>query len=694
MISLEEFREMFLNEDVCAIAAEDKRYETEVFIDASVEVLRDAYGLISDMSPCYWEETVGTKKYKSMHVDAADLDLSCNTLNLLYADYNAEKLENITNEFLKTKSQQLVNYFENSIKGYFVDAEQSNEAVQMAHEINNNLSSIYQIHLFIVSTNKLSKAVKKLKCDDVVCRERSFKVYLDVLDIEGIYRSRMASFKKDDVVIECEKYDCEGLPCIKADIGTDQYESYLAIVPGRFLSDIYKEHSAALLESNVRSFLKLNGGVNKGIRGTILNDKSKFFTYNNGISTTAKEVKFANDENGGLLIKSFRDLQIINGGQTTATLAATSIKDNADLSGIYVQMKLTIVKDENPELVRNIATYANSQNKVKTADLNSSHPFYVKVEELSRKTYAPKASGALVQQLWFFERARGQYDQPMMQMTSSGREEYKLVRPKDKKFSLVDLAKYCNAANCLPHYVSWGGEVNASHFHNSMTKQWDKDKTVFNDLFYKELIGKKILFTRIENVVSDQPWYQERKAYRPQIVAYTFSKLVYEASAIEKVINYRQIWDRQNVPSEFDKDIAKIAKIVFDCIYATSGNIGTYCKQEICWKMVKSKTYKLSKTIEDVLTDPETIKIQQDQAKRDQSFENHVSSEMYILGKGVKYWKSLQQRGYEQRCLSVDDKKGLEIIINYCSLKFMEMSKRQLKLALDAIKHLKENGIE
>ena len=124
--------------------------------------------------------------------------------------------------------------------------------------------------------------------------------------------------------------------------------------------------------------MKFNGGVNKGIRGTILNEKSRFFTYNNGISTTAKSVS-TKATGSGLLITEFVDLQIINGGQTTATLAATNIKNNADLSGIFVQMKLTVLKEENPELIRNIATYANSQNKVKTADLNSSHPFYVRI---------------------------------------------------------------------------------------------------------------------------------------------------------------------------------------------------------------------------------------------------------------------------------------------------------------------------
>ena len=191
-----------------------------------------------------------------------------------------------------------------------------------------------------------------------------------------------------------------------------------------------KKYSSSLLESNVRSFLKFNGGVNKGIRGTILNEKSRFFTYNNGISTTASEVTVENTPRG-TKITSFKNLQIINGGQTTATLAATNIKNNADLSGIYVQMKLTVLRDSDPDLIRCIATYANSQNKVKTADLNSSHPFYVRIEEYSRKVYAPISSGQIVQQLWFFERARGQYEQPLMQMTKKQRDDYKLVRPKN-----------------------------------------------------------------------------------------------------------------------------------------------------------------------------------------------------------------------------------------------------------------------
>ena len=481
---------------------------------------------------------------------------------------------------------------------------------------------------------------------------------LDILDIEGIFRSKQAGFEKEQITIRCADFGIKGIPCIKANIETDQYESYLAIVPGAFLAEIYKKYSSALLESNVRSFLKFNGAVNKGIRGTVLNEKSRFFTYNNGISTTAKAVTVITDPLCGSLITEFDDLQIINGGQTTATLAATNIKNNADLSGIYVQMKLTVLKDADPELIRNIAKYANSQNKLKTADLNSSHPFYVRMEDFSRKIYAPLASGSLVQQLWFFERVRGQYEQPIMQMTKAQANNYKLARPKSMKFTLTDLAKYMNAANMLPHYVSWGGEVNAARFHNDMEKQWSKNDAVYNELFYKELIGKKILFSKIENTVSDQQWYQENRAYRPQIVAYTFSKLVLSAKEIHKVINYRQMWDIQSVPKEFESDIAKIGKIVFDRINdpaRSTANVETYCKKPECWDIISKVPYQLSDELAEVLITPREKAEEETAAKKEQKIDNGLMNEIAIFNKGAEYWASMIERGKVQLVLNNAD---------------------------------------
>ena len=696
-MELLEFREMYINEDIKAAAINSVRYPVDVFIESAADILDKDYSLLTEISPCYYDFTKGTRAYKNMHIDAAYLDLSTNTLNLMYADFNDGEMKSITNESVSNKVALLRNFFENILKGFFKHGEPAEPTVQLARDIILNLKYIYKLHLFIVSTDKLSKAVKTLELDDYEYLGQKFKVDLDILDIEGIYRSKLAGFSKEDLVIECKDFGIDGIPCIKAEINTDQYESYLAIVPGEFLAEIYKKYSSSLLESNVRSFLKFNGSVNKGIKGTILNEKSRFFTYNNGISTTAKEVSTINDPVKGLLITSFTDLQIINGGQTTATLAATSIRYNADLSGIFVQMKLTVLKNSDPDLIRNIATYANSQNKVKTADLNSGHPFYVLMENYSRKIYAPLESGQLVQTLWFFERARGQYEQPMMQMTKKQCSDYKLVRPKSQKFTLTDLSKYINAAEMMPHYVSWGGEVCAAHFHNAMALQWEKDKSIYNELYYKELIAKKILYNYIEKAISEQIWYQERRAYRPQLVAYTFSKFVFAAKELGKQPNYRQIWDKQAVPDAYYDDIVKIAKLVFDTIYDESrstANIETYCKKAECWKIVGAKRYKLSDAVASILISPTERKVDEVRAKKDQKFDNGIMEELWIFNKGASYWESLIDRGTQQEVLTLADVSILKSAINYCNGVYMQLTKKQIKDIQAILGKLKENMIE
>lgn len=671
MLTIEEFRESYINEEINAVAVNDSRYPIEVFIDSSLDILENDYSLISGMNQCYFEYSKGNRAYKSMRIDAADLDLSTNVLNLLYADYNLGEIKNLTNDSISTKVQLMLNFLENTFKGYFNDGENADPAVELAQNIKRNIGEVAQIHLFIVSTDRLSSSVKKLPVTKFVYENISVPVVVDVLDIEKIFKSRLAGFEKEDLIINCSDFGIDGVPCIKADIETDQYESYLAIVPGAFLADIYKSYGPALLESNVRSFLKFNGSVNKGIRETILNEKSRFFTYNNGISTTATAIN-PSDINEIGKITSFTNLQIINGGQTTATLAATSLKNNADLSGIFVQMKLTILKQSDPELIRNIARFANSQNAVKTADLNSSHPFYVRMEDYSRKIYAPLASGEIVQRLWFFERARGQYEQPLMQMTKKQSSDYKLVRPRSMKYTLTDLAKYENAANMLPHYVSWGGQVNAAHFHTSMLKQWEKDDAAFDEYYYKQLIGRKILYEHIGNVISDQLWYQEKRAYRPQLIAYTFAKLVYEAKKINVRIDYQKIWDYQSVNKCLNDDISAIAKLAFDVLYdehRTIANIETYSKKEDCWKILQRRDYTISEKAEYAFISEADIQVEKTKMKKSNLINEDIN-ELYIFDKGAMFWQSLLST---RTNLTEEETKALTSAIKYCNLVTMSL---------------------
>lgn len=697
MISLEEFREDYIN-DINLSALENSEHPTDSFIDEMTNTLIDDFSLINGLDKCFYSFNKGTKAFKSMQIDAGYLDLSANVVDLLFADYNPDEINTITNDFINSKSQLMTNYMENILKQYFSNAEDSNPAVQLAYSILNNLSSINKIHLIIISTNKLSNRVKTIYRDDFIFNNYKFKVELDVIDIQMIYNSRLKDFKKEPVVINTREFGFNGIQCIKADIGASDYEAYLAIVPGKFLCDIYEKYGPRLLESNVRSFLNAKGAVNKGIRGTILNEKNKFFTYNNGISTIAKDIKTEMIPNQGLTITEFNDFQIINGGQTTASLASADIKDKAPLDNIYVQMKLTIVKEDDPEFVHNISKYANSQNKVTAADLNSNHQFYIKMEEFSRKTYAPPVNNQPYQTLWFFERARGQYDQPKMSMSKAEREKYARLNPKNQKFTKTDLAKYLNSAAMKPYAVSKGAQLNLVDFQTDLEAQWTKYKLSFNELFYKDLISKAILFKTIEKIISDQDWYIENKAYRAQLVTYSFSKLIYEVKKNGNMeIDYKSIWDKQSVPQYLINEIKKISKLCFDAFNdpnRTFNNIGEYAKRKDCWNSIREKNYSLLEETLDSLITKEEKKIEAISAKKDEKLNNSIMQEVEIFQLGTNYWNRVKQLGLEQGILNGKDVEFIDFAIKYCSGIVMGMSPTQTKAIFEIKDKLEQNGIK
>ena len=171
------------------------------------------------------------------------------------------------------------------------------------------------------------------------------------------------------------------------------YRAFLVLIPGDVLRAIYSDFGSRLLERNVRSFLQARGKVNRGIRDTIAREPERFLAYNNGITLTAQAVELC-DFQGGRAIARLDGLQIVNGGQTTASLLATD-RGRADLSQVSVAAKLIEVEvgDVHDELVRNVSRYANSQNRISEADFSANDPFHVSIEELSRTTWAPALAG-------------------------------------------------------------------------------------------------------------------------------------------------------------------------------------------------------------------------------------------------------------------------------------------------------------
>ncbi len=700
MLELSEFRQEFINE-IEAEAIEFEEKPSEVFIRRIEDILVNDYSYLSELHSLFFEWTKGNVKYKSMSIDAQSLDLSTNTLNLMYIDYNSGEMRTLNKDFTEN-AQRLINFFENCIKGFFSgpECDLSVPEVAFAVEIRRHYDEIHKIHLFLASTDKLSERLKTIPLPSITLAGRTFQVELDVIDINKIYQTKLSSFQKDEIFINVADFGIEGIPCIKANLDSNSYEAYLAIVPGAFLSDIYKQYGPRLLEANVRSFLSVRGSVNKGIRGTILNSPDKFFPYNNGISTTARAITTGIDKNDGLIITSFRDLQIINGGQTTASLASATIKDKAVLDGIYVQMKLTIIKDESistdSEFVRNIAKFANSQNKVTAADLNSNHDFYVRIEEFSRKTYAPTTDNNTYQTLWFFERARGQYDQAKMKMTKAQKETFERVNPPKQVIKKTDIAKYINSCDQKPYYVSWGAEVNLTRFQEVMEENWKNNDAGYNVTFFRDLIAKAILFRQVEKTISHLDWYQAQKAYRAQLVTYTISKLFYEIGKTKRYFNFKTVWDKQAIPSFILDDAAKIARIAYDVFTdpnRTSGNVETYCKSKNCWEMLKNKSFDLSSNTIAFLVDANEIKIEYARSQKEQRFDNSVAADIQVFTIGSVKWEKYLEKGKEQGHLNGHEEEMLTIAIKYAKNIYTSLRAKQAIEILQIKAKLDELGI-
>ena len=255
---------------------------------------------------------------------------------------------------------------------------------------------------------------------------------------------------------------------------------------------MYDRYGAKLLQRNVRSFLQLRGKVNKGIIETVRTAPGQFLAYNNGISATATAVVFDERADGTYLVK-LDDLQIVNGGQTTATLHHAAVREGADLSQVQVPAKITVVPpDQLDQLVPKISRFANSQNSIAEADFESNNPFHVELERLSRTIWAPAPAGGTRQTHWYYERVRGQYQvDRARQPTPARRRSFEEQNPTAQKFTKTDAAKYDMTFRQQPHIVSLGAQ--------KCFQAWTVDVLAArtappNEHYFHNMVAKAILF--------------------------------------------------------------------------------------------------------------------------------------------------------------------------------------------------------
>jgi len=206
----------------------------------------------------------------------------------------------------------------------------------LIRQIADRRAMLHQVNFYLTSKRALSDRFRGLPDGEVGGIRAAYHIW----DMARFQRQRSSRGHKEPLNIDFVELFGKGINCLPANLGFDSYQSYLIVMPAPILAALYDRYSGRLLEQNVRTFLQARAQVNKGIRATILNEPQMFFAHNNGIAATAQQVETRMTDSG-LQIVRMTDLQIVNGGQTTASLFHTQRRDKADLSGIFVQMKRT-----------------------------------------------------------------------------------------------------------------------------------------------------------------------------------------------------------------------------------------------------------------------------------------------------------------------------------------------------------------
>lgn len=640
-MDVKEFQKDFL-EEVKATAATEGGGSNAAFVSVASSYLVNAE-VLTDFTYAFYLGMVGSRK---LRVDGYFLDEFDYTFNLIIADYTGnEERETVTRTYATRQFDFLTHFIEEAYGSkLYREIEPSTPAADLIEQLRFHKDRIRKFRLILITDGFMSNRISEIESKSL----DNIPVECQIWDIDRIYRVCFSDLGRQDIEIDFKAYtNGKGIPCLEASsTNNEDYRSYLCIIPGSVLADVYDTYGSQLLEGNVRSFLSTKVAVNKKIRETILRIPQNFFAYNNGVSATAMDLQFETTSEGKFITYA-RDFQIINGGQTTASLSNARHKDAADLGQIYVQMKLTEVDnnaDKSSELIRNISRSSNSQNKVSDADFFATHPFHIRMEQISRRIFAPASGGAQYETKWFYERARGQYLQAQMRMTKAQKDKFTAQNPKKQVITKTDLAKYRNSWSGMPQVVSKGAQTNFMKFAEVIDEAWNKSDTSFNDKFFKDTVSLAILFKHTEWVVSHQPWFEQ--GYRANIVTYSIALLQHllKAQYPDTVLDLQLIWSRQEVPDVITKELVKITKFVFDKITDPSRgtiNVTQWCKRDACWEDVKRCDLKLASAIETVLISKTETKSVEKEARKDQKLYSDVEAQAKVLELGATYWSKV-----------------------------------------------------
>ncbi len=654
-MNVEEFAHEFF-QDVLADSDAEGQFVEDTFFQKACERLMEA-GDLDAADRVHYRSLP-----KGIRVDGygGDPAEAARTLSLIVVDlHHGPEIGRLSRTEMDTAFRRLSNFLRHSLDSRWRNAlEETNPAFGLADLIAQRWSSVAKVRFVLVSNRALSERVDGRSAEEIEGTQVTYSVW----DIRRLHAQATVGHGREAIEVDLVQDFGGALPMLSARQAEVDHEVYLAVIPGEILANIYDRWGARLLEQNVRVFLQSRGKVNRGIRITLETEPGMFFAYNNGITATAEHIE-TSEQGGQLMLHSLRNFQIVNGGQTTASIHSSKLR-KVNLSRTFVQMKLCVVGPERAtELVPRISEYANSQNRVTAADFFANHPFHVRVETFSRRLYAPSPDGTFRQSKWFYERARGQYADARANLTPSQRRRFDLENPRNQVFAKTDLAKFLSVWQDRPHEVSLGAQKNFAAFATRIGKAWEKAPDEFNESWYREAIAKAIIFKATERIVRSQPWYEG--GYRANIVAHTIAKVSHDVASRHCAVNFDLVWRLQSPGKVLQEVLAVNAKHVLGVlIHPPEGisNVTEWAKKQACWERVRKLDGYWTDELGDELVTLQDARNTARSARSEQRVLNGIEAQIAVVNAGGPFWKDVLSWGKERKLLTPTESGILEVV--------------------------------
>ena len=582
----------------------DEVFPEESYFEYVSDLLSDA-GILDNVQYCPYRNS-----RRGMRIDGYSWNALERTICGIVVNFTNEPdvVETLTNSQIQDVGKKVTRFFENISKHTFIDSMEVTDPGRIAaSEISEFLDEAVKFRVVVFTDQILSSRVKKLSIGDILEKNTSIEIW----DLERLKALENSDSEYEEFTVDLKKLGT-GIRALPASISEHGISTFLGVMPARLLSTIYDEFGQRLLESNVRTFLDFRASTNRGMRKSLLTEPEHFFAYNNGLTVTATAVE-TEEVDGQMVITSLENMQIVNGGQTTAAIYFSprdkgGIKgadrmysySDIDLDKVFVQMKLTVINDkETSDVMKaNIATYANSQNSIQQSDLVSNHPFHLAIETRSRKQLMPAGDNGLSTK-WFYERARGQYSTQLRALKPQQRKRFEAEYPKKQVFTKTDMAKYENTWRMKPYLVKKGAQANLKALGGEIIKEFEANEDRFGPAFYNDLVSKMILFRSVDSAILQTDWYKEERGLKAEIVTYAISLLRHSLRRKGLDIDLTTIFKRQKVSDSLMALVLDLARKTREWITDTDFTNGVtnpseFCKSEKGWKKIQDVEVDLS----------------------------------------------------------------------------------------------------